>query len=101
MIKKKNKKQIKFFENIGSEIGLLFQIIDDLIDFSGQSSIAGKKTRKDEKQGKATLISLLGYSKAIKYSKTLMLRLNNKINRYGKKSRDLINTLDYIVSRKK
>ena len=101
LIKKKNKKQIKFFENIGSEIGLLFQIIDDLIDFSGQSSIAGKKTRKDEKQGKATLISLLGYSKATKYSKTLMLRLNNKLNRYGKKSRDLINTLDYIVSRKK
>ena len=101
LIKKKNKKQIKFFENIGSEIGLLFQIIDDLIDFSGQSSIAGKKTRKDEKQGKATLISLLGYSKATKYSQTLMLRLNNKLNRYGKKSRDLINTLDYIVSRKK
>ena len=101
LIKKKNKKQIKFFENIGSEIGLLFQIIDDLIDFSGQSSIAGKKTRTDEKQGKATLISLLGYSKATKYSQTLMLRLNNKLNRYGKKSRDLINTLDYIVSRKK
>ncbi len=101
LIKKKHRKQIKLFENIGSEIGLLFQIIDDLIDFSGQSSIAGKKTRKDEKQGKATLISLLGYSKATKYSKTLMLRLNNKIIRYGKKSRDLINTLDYIVSRKK
>ena len=34
IIKKKNK-EIKFFENIGSNIGLLFQIADDLIDFKG------------------------------------------------------------------
>ena len=67
IIKKKNVKEIKFFENIGSDIGLLFQIADDLIDFKGSSKIAGKKTGKDQKKGKATLISLLGYMNAIKY----------------------------------
>ena len=35
IIKNKNQKQIRFFENIGAEIGLLFQIADDLIDFKG------------------------------------------------------------------
>ena len=33
IVKNKNIKEIKFFEKIGSDIGLLFQIDDDLIDF--------------------------------------------------------------------
>ena len=60
IIKRKNKKEIKLFENIGSDIGLLFQVADDLIDYRGNPFKAGKKTRKDKKKGKATLISLLG-----------------------------------------
>ena len=53
---------INKFNKIGENIGLLFQISDDLIDYSGNSKIAGKKTRKDEAKGKATLISLLAVS---------------------------------------
>ena len=53
IIKKKSLKEIKFFENIGSDIGLLFQISDDLIDFKGNSKKAGKKTGKDKKKGKS------------------------------------------------
>ena len=68
IIKKKNNKDIKFFENIGANIGLLFQIADDLIDLKGSSKVAGKMTGKDKKKGKATLISLLGYQNAVKYS---------------------------------
>ena len=45
IIKKKKNKDIKFFENIGANIGLLFQIADDLIDFKGSSKIAGKINR--------------------------------------------------------
>ena len=36
----------------------LFQIADDLIDYSVSTKKAGKKTKKDLKKGKATLISL-------------------------------------------
>ena len=68
IIKNKKRKDIKFLENIGANIGLLFQIADDLIDLKGSSKIAGKLTGKDKKKGKATLISLLGYKNAIKYS---------------------------------
>ena len=76
IIKKKNNKDIKFFENIGANIGLLFQIADDLIDFKGSSKIAGKITGKDKKKGKATLISLLGYQNAIKYSDKIKIKDN-------------------------
>ena len=46
IIKKKKMQEIKFFENIGSKIGLLFQIADDLIDLKSNSKEAGKKNRK-------------------------------------------------------
>ena len=101
IIKKKDKKEIKFFENIGSNIGLLFQIADDLIDFKGNSKIVGKKTGKDQKKGKATLISLLGYENAIKYCDKIIFNINQNLKKYGSKSKNLHETLDYILNRDK
>ena len=60
---------------------MLFQISDDLIDHEGNSKIAGKKTGKDQKKGKATLISLLGYDSAVKYSKDLIINIDKKISK--------------------
>ena len=100
-LKKKSKKEINKFEKIGSDIGLLFQVADDLIDLKGTSSIAGKKTGKDKKKGKATLISLLEHQNTIKYAHKLILKVNTKIKKYGSKSRNLTETLNYILDRNK
>ena len=97
IIKNKKNNQIKSFEIIGSQIGLLFQIADDLIDFKGNSKLAGKKTGKDLKKGKATLISLLGYSDSIKYCDNIIENINNKLNRYGSRAKKISGTLNYIL----
>jgi len=101
ILKKKSKEEIKKFESIGADIGLLFQVADDLIDFKGNSLIAGKKTGKDKKKGKATLISLLGYKNTIKYANKLVFKINNKLKKYGSRSKNLSKTLDYILNRNK
>jgi len=101
IIKNKNNKVIKFFENTGANIGLLFQIADDLIDFKGSSKIAGKITGKDKKKGKATLISLLGYQNAIKYSFKIKSKIINDLNRYNLNTINLNETLEYILTRNK
>ena len=101
ILKNKNKKEIKKFENIGLDIGLLFQVADDLIDYKGSLLFAGKKTGKDKKKGKATLISLLGYKNTIKYANNLILKINNKLKKYGSKSINLSETLNYILNRNK
>ena len=101
IIKNKDVKEIKFFEDIGSSIGLLFQIADDLIDFRGDAKIVGKKTGKDQKKGKATLISLLGYNNAIKYCDKIILDINKKLKRYGTKIKNIEETLNYILYRDK
>ena len=101
IIKEKSLKEIKFFESLGSDIGLLFQIADDLIDFKGNSKIAGKRTKKDQKKGKATLISLLGYDASIKYCGKIISDINRNLKIYGSKSKKLNDTLEFILNRNK
>ena len=101
ILKKRNKSEIKKFENLGSDIGLLFQVADDLIDHKGNSLSAGKKTGKDKKKGKATLISLLGYENTIKYAYKLIYKINSNLKRYGSRSKNLSETLNYILDRNK
>ena len=89
------------FDKLGSDIGLLFQIADDVIDYKGNAKKAGKKTKKDIKKGKATLISLLGYKNTIKYSVKLKKKIFNKINKFGTNSNDLKETVTFILNRAK
>ncbi len=98
---KKNKKNLNSFSRIGKDIGLLFQIVDDLIDFKGKTKLAGKKTKKDIKKGKATIISLLGYENTVKYANKLKLNIYNKLKSHNKKTNDLRETIKFIMDRNK
>ena len=100
VISKKNNHE-KRFSKIGSEIGLLFQIADDLIDYKGNSKKVGKKTKKDQKKGKATLINLLGYDDTLKFANNLKLSIFKKIESFGKKAKDLKETINFILERDK
>ena len=91
--------KVNKFDKIGSDIGLLFQIKDDLIDYSGSTKKVGKKTKKDLKKGKATLISLLGYKNTIKYSKKLKQNIFNELAKYQNRSKNLRETIEFILSR--
>jgi len=101
LIANKKKKIINRLEKIGYEIGLLFQIADDLIDYRGNSKKAGKKTNKDQKKGKATLISFLGYQNTIKYSHKIKFDILKKLEIFGKKGDSLRNTVQFILERDK
>ena len=101
ILKNDNVKKINTFEAIGSDLGLLFQISDDLIDYKGDSIKAGKKTKKDNKLGKATLISLLGYKKTVIYGEKLRKKIQKKIMKYGQRSKNLCETINYILKRSK
>ena len=101
IIKNRSAKEINFFDKVGSNVGLLFQIADDVIDYQGSSKVAGKKTGKDKKKGKATLISLLGYKNAIKYSENIKFKIISDLDRHNFKSNNLNETLNYILKRNK
>ena len=100
LIIKNDKNKLNSFTKIGKEIGLLFQIVDDLIDLKGNTKFVGKKTKKDIKKGKATIISLLGYENTVKYANNLKQNIYNKLNKHFNKADDLIETINFIMERK-
>ena len=100
IIKKQNFKKRKILKKIGLEIGLLFQIADDLIDFKGDSKIVGKPTKSDKNKGKPTLVNLLGYKATLNFANNLKERINKKIKIFGIKSHDLSKSVEFILDRK-
>ncbi len=95
-IKGKKRKELK---EIGMNIGLLFQTVDDLIDYRGDPKIVGKPTRRDKKKGKATLVNLLGYKKTLNFAKTLKKKIISQTNKFGNKKNDLLDSVDFILDR--
>ena len=93
----KKRKKIK---EIGINVGLLFQIVDDLIDHKGDSKIVGKPTKSDKKKGKATLINLLGYKETLSFAKNLKKKIDIDIKKYGTKANDLLDSVNFILERK-
>jgi len=100
IIKQHNFKRRKILKKIGLDIGLLFQIADDLIDYKGESKIAGKPTKKDKKKGKPTLVNLLGYRKTLNFANDLKNKITKKVKNYGIKSQDLLQSVEFILDRK-
>jgi farnesyl diphosphate synthase len=60
------------YRGYARNIGLAFQIADDLIDHSGSEAAAGKRTGKDAGAGKATFVSLLGAERARQQAELLV-----------------------------
>ena len=100
IVKGMNLKKRKQLKEIGINIGLLFQTVDDLIDYTGDSSVVGKPTKRDKKKGKATLINLLGYEETVNFAKNLKKKIDKQIKKYGTKAGDLLDSVEFILERK-
>ena len=95
------KKKLKIFEEFSSNLGLAFQIKDDLLDVEGDEKEIGKKTKKDKIKGKETLITLMGKDKARKKSQDLINRSIKILEKFGRKAQNLIDLTNFIISRRK
>jgi len=67
ILKKESFRRINFSKNYGSVFGIIFQITDDILDEINSFKEIGKTPGKDKKQGKRTLLSVLGQKKAINF----------------------------------
>ncbi|MAJ23130.1 MAG: geranyl transferase [Candidatus Pelagibacter sp. TMED64] len=99
IIKQKDKKTRNLFKKIGLDIGLLFQLADDLLDYKGNTKVLGKPTKSDKKKGKATLINLMGYSKTLNFANDLKKNIINRLKKYGIKSNHLVSSINFILNR--
>ena len=96
----KSEKEKKFLGELGEEIGLLFQLADDFLDNKGSAKLVGKPVKKDNKKGKSTLINLIGEKKAYLYANNLKKKILRKLEKHGKKGKELTKTIEFILERK-
>ena len=94
-----NNKIIKEMRLIGQELGLLFQITDDLLDIKGNKKDTGKQVKKDKKRGKSTIVDLLGYNKTLEFTFKLKKMIIKRLTKYKKKDDKLIRTINFIIDR--
>jgi len=78
------------------DIGLAFQIADDLLDVEGDEAKAGKKLRKDGDAGKETFVSLLGVARAREQAGLLVDQAVDHLRGYGAEA-DLLRALARFV----
>ena len=71
------------YRGYARNIGLAFQITDDLIDHSGNEATAGKRTGKDAQAGKATFVSLLGPDRARQQARVLVDQAIDHLSDHG------------------
>ncbi|SEK93909.1 farnesyl diphosphate synthase [Sphingomonas palmae] len=81
------------------DLGLAFQIVDDLMDVEGDEELAGKKLRKDEAAGKETFVSLLGVPRAREQSRMLVDQALDHLRHYGAEADLLRQIARFVVER--
>jgi farnesyl diphosphate synthase len=82
------------------DIGLAFQIADDLLDVEGDEAAVGKKTGKDEAAGKATFVSLLGVERAREQAEMLSRQAQEHLESFDTTAEPLRALAHFIVNRR-
>jgi len=81
------------------DIGLAFQIADDLLDIEGDEDKAGKKLRKDEDAGKETFVSLLGVDRAREQAAMLVDQAVAHLRAFGAEADLLREIARFVLAR--
>jgi len=82
------------------DMGLAFQITDDLLDVEGTRSHVGKGVRKDKIAGKATLVSVMGVDRARDHAGLLVKQAISHLDVFDKKADNLRALAKFVVERK-
>ena len=81
------------------DIGLAFQIADDILDVQGDPEIAGKALHKDAEAGKGTFVSLMGLDRAKQQAAMLVEQAVGQLAGYGQEAELLRAIANYITER--
>ncbi len=83
-----------------NNIGLAFQIVDDILDVTSSEEMLGKPIGSDNENGKSTYVSLLGLEESERLAKELTQKAKDALDIFGGEKDFLIELADVLASRK-
>lgn len=83
------------------DMGLAFQITDDLLDAEGTREVIGKSVNKDKIAGKATLVSAMGIERARDHAQVLARQAIGYLEVFDQRAENLRRLAEYVVARRK
>lgn len=92
--------QLEAITKYGERIGLAFQVIDDVLNLTGQKSELGKDVRSDEARKKATYPALVGVTESKRLAECLVDEAITSIEIFGKNADPLRGIARYLIRRK-
>ncbi len=84
-----------------AELGILFQIVDDILDVTGDEASLGKPKGSDERHGKRTYVSVFGLERARELADESHAAARGALSEWGEGSERLAQVTDYILTRPK
>lgn len=82
------------------DVGLAFQIVDDLLDAEGDAEEVGKEVGKDEARGKATYVSLLGVDRARDHARMLIEQAVTHLEPFDDNAALLRSLAAFVINRR-
>ncbi len=96
-----DKTQIRSLRDFGQNIGLAFQIVDDVLDVTQTSEQLGKTAGKDSAGEKATYPALFGIDASLKQADDLVAKASAALDSFGERAATLREIAHFLVERKK
>jgi farnesyl diphosphate synthase len=87
--------------NYANDLGLAFQIIDDLLDYEGTEAEVGKSVQRDAAAGKATFVTILGAERARAQAHLLSEQAIRHLNIFEGRATNLTAIARFVVERRK
>jgi farnesyl diphosphate synthase len=82
------------------DLGLAFQIADDILDVTGDSAEIGKTAGKDAVQGKSTFVSILGVEGARARARLLAEQARAHLELFGERADALRALAEFVINRR-
>jgi len=87
------------YRRFATELGLLFQIVDDILDVTGSDAELGKPSGSDERHGKVTYVSLYGLDRARELAAESYAKAERSLDDAGGDVDDLLRIAAFIATR--